>query len=109
MFTDETPQWIVDAATLTVIDANEAAAEMWGYPMDELIGLDVLKFVPVEDQFLVHKAARENQWGDAGIWRCQKKDGTIFHIRIRWHQFMYNDRLCDFVFAQPESDDAVIL
>ena len=94
-----TPQWVVDAHAMRVIDANEAAAEMWGYPLDELIGLDAYKFVPLEDKTLIVDAAVENKWGDAGIWRCQKKDGTIFNARIRWHQFVHEGRLCNFVFA----------
>jgi PAS domain-containing protein len=98
---NDVPQWVVDAATYRVIDANQAAAELWGYPLNELIGLDAYRFVPAEDKPLIVAAADKNQWGDSGVWRCQKKDGSIFKARIFWHQFIYEGRLCNFVFAKP--------
>src|SRR5688572_15706046 len=101
-----TPQWVVDVETMRVMEANEAAALLWRYPMETLIGLDAMKFVPPEDRSLVTKAAEANRWGDAGIWRCQKGDGTIFYARLRWHQFIHRGRLCNFVFAQETREDA---
>jgi PAS domain S-box-containing protein len=97
----EVPQWVVDATTYRVVEANSAASELWGYPLDELIGLDAYRFVPADDKSLIEAAKEANQWGDSGVWRCQKKDGSIFHARIFWHQFSHQGRICNYVFAKP--------
>jgi PAS domain S-box-containing protein len=102
------PQWVVDATTYRVIEANSAAAELWGYPLEGLIGLDAYKFVPVEDKPLIEAAKAANQWGDSGVWRCRKKDGSIFQARIFWHQFEYQGRLCNFVFARSAHEKRVV-
>jgi PAS domain S-box-containing protein len=96
----QVPQWVVDATTYRVVEANSAASELWGYPLDELIGLDAYRFVPADDKPLIQAAREANQWGDSGVWRCQKKDGTTFHAQIFWHQFSHQGRICNYVFAK---------
>lgn len=101
------PLWIVDAETMRVVDANPEAVELWGYPKQELIGLDALHFVPPEDAKFIHEAMAQNRWGDSGVWRCQRKDGSLFYAKLFWHQAKREGRVCNFVFAEKPGEEEI--
>ena len=71
-------------------DANPAAARMFGYPTEQLIGTSVVQLVPSEDRDrLAHMLSDYARTGEARMtgrgpreWRAQKRDGSVFPIEV---------------------------
>ncbi|MFO7981880.1 MAG: ATP-binding protein [Desulfuromonadales bacterium] len=67
-----------------IISANKAASEMYGYPIDELVGLNITHLVPPgkEEHFLAQlRNVMSGEWSHMRVKR-QKKDGTIIRIDL---------------------------
>lgn len=71
-------------------DANPAAARMFGYPTEQLIGTSVVQLVPSEDQDrLAQMLSDYARTGEAKMtgrgpreWRAQKRDGSVFPVEV---------------------------
>src|SRR3989442_6444526 len=73
------PVLLYDAATLELLDVNEAAIQQYGYSHDEFTGLTVNEIRPAGDvPALLEPAARPLQ-PFVGVRRHRKKDGSVFH------------------------------
>jgi len=93
------PQWHSDAKTSLILDANEAAARLWGYKREEFLGLPATALLCPEELPKQRRIQKANRWGETGPWKCRRKDGSVFYILLRWHQMTIDGRLCDFCFV----------
>jgi PAS domain S-box-containing protein len=77
--------WKYDTTTLQMLEANQAALELYGYNEDAFLKLTLLDIRPQEDhqEFLEEientRAGRPNQ---QRIFRHLKKDGSIFWVQV---------------------------
>ena len=78
------PMWAADAATLTIRDANAAAAQLMGWSRDELVGRALESFRPVEDigRWRLAVAAIGDHPTHLGQWRYITRDGSLRDIEV---------------------------
>jgi PAS domain S-box-containing protein len=88
------PLWMIAKDDLSIIAANEAAANLYGYTKDELLNMSVTALRPVEDLELQHEHYRvaASDLIDTGIVRHIKKDGSIILVQITAHDIVFNGR-----------------
>jgi len=72
------PHWRVDMRTLLIVEANDAAAAMFGYRPDELVGRSIRELVAPEEIARMEQIVQENLRGDGGVWKLRRKDGSFF-------------------------------
>jgi len=77
-----------------IVDANVAAAEMHGYTLDELLGMNLMKHLDSigEDQEVIdhHRRILAGEWIQAER-SHRKKDGTVFPVAISAGLLEYMD------------------
>lgn len=78
------PMWVFDSRTLSILEANEAAASHLGYSRDELREMRITEFRPAEDvsQLESYRQDRPPGLKDAGEWRHATKDGRTVDVEI---------------------------
>lgn len=75
--------WVFDKTTLKILAANEAAVLLYGYSAEEFRGLSLMDVRPAEDVPAFLEARQEGGAPrHAGVWRHQRKDGSIFYVDI---------------------------
>jgi len=92
------PQWVSDASSTAIVDANDAALRLWRYRRDEFIGRPATDLLCEEEVPRSERLRQINQWGETGPWRCKRGDGSEFFMSVRWQQVVHNGLLCNFVF-----------
>jgi PAS domain S-box-containing protein len=94
---------IVDTETLQVVIANEAAAQLLGYPAAELEERSLLAFVPAEDIAAVQQAAEGPPPEGETRWRCLRKDGSLVYVKLKYRDTIFRGRPARFVVATESS------
>ena len=75
-----------------ILDANQALADLFGYELSEIIGMDVLNLAAPESLELIRKnflAGYENSYEAMG----RRKDGTVFVGEIKARSMPYHGRI----------------
>ncbi len=87
---------IHDIATDVVVDANDAACEMHGYPRREFIGLHPVEFMLPESHtlYMEHTLKVEGVRAFEALAVHVRKDGTPFHVEASRSMIRYRGRLC---------------
>jgi PAS domain S-box-containing protein len=82
---------LVDADSLRLIDANQAAAKMYGYPRDELLGLTALDLSTEPDGT---RASIQHDEGTLSVpLRIhRRKDGSTFPVEINANRLVLDGR-----------------
>jgi PAS domain-containing protein len=93
------PQWLSDATSNVIVEANEAALQVWRYPREQFVGLPATALLCEEEVPKSERIRHTNLWGETGPWRCRRGDGSECYMRVRWQQIDYKGRLCNYVFA----------
>lgn len=101
------PVWVYDLETLAFLAVNDAAVRHYGYSREEFLQLTLKDIRPPEDIPLL----LENlSLPEAGLhlskiwWRHRKKDGTIIHVEITCHSFVFEGRPAEIVLADDVTD-----
>jgi PAS domain S-box-containing protein len=89
-----TPRWVVDLKTRVVLECNAAAAEMWGYTPEEMIGMPAERLVHPDELERARAVRNEHISGDAGTWKCVRKDGSIFFLHSAVRRGVHEGKLC---------------
>ncbi len=77
--------WVVDAATLTVLAVNDAAARHSGYTRAEIVGLTATALCPPEDIAMVLAIPSEPaDQTRALMGRLRRKDGGFLEVHQTW-------------------------
>ncbi len=84
--------WVFDAASRSILEANKAAAKLYGYATDELQGMPLRELQPVEDvdRFLAQR--RDTQKNAPEVWRHRTKSGLAIDVEIAVHDIEYDGR-----------------
>jgi PAS domain S-box-containing protein len=95
------PVWIFDSTTLAFLAVNESAVRVYGYSMDEFLGMTIERIRPVDSlpAFNRHLSTLSPSVPYSGIWRHQKKDGTPMIVDIFSHGIHYNGHAAHLVVA----------
>ena len=73
----------------TIITANQVLADMLGYSIRELTGMNMLKFVASHDRARLIEMLRNRRAG-TNLFKCIRKDGTVFPIEAQSRAIRYN-------------------
>jgi len=84
MFTNNPqPMFVFDVKTLSLLEANNAAFEQYGYTREEFLTLNLKDISPVEDRTNEVKAIESQpQYHSSGNWWHLKKSGDVMHVEI---------------------------
>ena len=95
------PMWIYDLETLTFLDVNDAAVQIYGYSEEEFLSMTIRNIRPPEDiPALLENIAKVTKGLDiAGTWRHIKKDGTLIHVEIISHTLTFMGKRAEMVLA----------
>ena len=87
------PMWIIAKSTLDILNVNQAAIDHYGYTLSEFLTMNSRDIRPEEDRdkYLQHVSDDANlQSNNRGIWRHQKKDGTIIMVDVTADNLIYH-------------------
>jgi PAS domain S-box-containing protein len=95
------PLWVYDVETLAFLAVNEAAILHYGYSEEEFLAKTIEDIRPPEDlealeqDLAVHRTGLRN----AGVWRHQKKDGSIIFVEVTSHVLNFAGRPAKLILA----------
>ncbi|HAJ62880.1 MAG TPA: hypothetical protein DCP31_29655 [Cyanobacteria bacterium UBA8543] len=100
------PMWIYDLETLSFLSVNDAAISHYGYSRSEFLAMTIKDIRPPEEVPILLKALSELVPGinNFGIWKHQKKDGTLIDVEITNHDFLVEGRPARLVLANDITD-----
>src|ERR1051325_685370 len=95
------PLWIFHAATLRILEANPAAANIYGYSREELLSKTVLEMLPREEVDAFLEALREPPKGMSriGVWRQQSREGKLMDVELIWASLRIEEQPCRLMLA----------
>ena len=91
VLSEEVVEGLVLSENGRIIDANRSLTEMFGYSLDELVGIDASDLTPpYYREMVTRRILREDTsyYESRGL----KKDGTVFPIKIRPRHLPYSGR-----------------
>ncbi|MEK6280731.1 MAG: ATP-binding protein [Acidobacteriota bacterium] len=88
------PMWVYDLEVLTFLAVNDAAVRHYGYSSNEFLGMTIKDIRPAEDvpAMLDNISNRPAGLREAGVWRHQKKDGTLMDVEITSYPLSFAGR-----------------
>ena len=100
------PMWVYDLETLSFLAVNEAVVRRYGYSSEEFLNMTIKDIRPPEDvpALLENVAKVSTQPSDSGIWRHQKKDGTIIDVEITSYPLSFAGRRAELVLANDVTE-----
>ncbi|MEI9955885.1 MAG: PAS domain-containing protein [Ferruginibacter sp.] len=97
------PSWIIEKDGIAILDANDAALELYGYTREEFLALNVMQLRPQEEyiKYQQHSATMQEApvEGNIGMWRHIKKDGSPVDVELRAHSIVFNKLPCRMIMA----------
>ena len=95
------PAWVYDAETLAFLAVNDAALRIYGYSLDEFLGMTIRDIRPASDlpalaTFLANISPAH---ASAGAWTHRKKDGSEITVEVFSHDIPYSERRARLVVA----------
>jgi PAS domain S-box-containing protein len=91
VLSEEVVEGLVLSENGRIIDANRTLAEMFGYELDELVGLDASDLTAPDYREMVQRRIQQEDTSHYES-RGLKKDGTVFPIEIRPRHLPYSGR-----------------
>ena len=91
MLSEEVVEGLVLSENGRIIDANRSLAEMFGYELEELVGIDASDLTPPDYREMVRRRILQEDTSHYESWGL-KKDGTVFPIEIRPRHLPYSGR-----------------
>src|SRR6185503_5989049 len=95
------PMYLCDERTLAFLAVNQSAVDHYGYSRDEFLQMTARDIRPGADlpHFVAYLAANKGDRRAAGVWKHQKKDGTIIDVNVNWHRLDFAGRPAYLVMA----------
>ncbi len=94
------PMWVYDLETLAFLAVNQAAIHHYGYSIAEFLAMTIADIRPPEDiPAMQQEVANLDVQGYviSGLWRHQKKDGTIIDVEVTSNALTFLGRRARFV------------
>ncbi|MFH5886379.1 PAS domain S-box protein [Halalkalibaculum sp. DA3122] len=79
------PMWIYDPGDYSIKEVNQAMIDVYGYSREEMLSFTLFDLRPGEEVPKLKKYLSQinnEQVGDEGIWRHQKKSGEFVYARV---------------------------
>src|SRR5258708_25328540 len=93
-----------DPEAMRILDVNDAAASLYGYPAAEFRDLTIPAIHPFESkEILADRVPNLRVSFRAGPWRHRKKDGTVFDVGSSSHEVVFKGRPARVVMTQDPS------
>jgi PAS domain S-box-containing protein len=88
------PMWMISKDDLSIIAANKAATRHYGYTIDEFLQMNARDLRIEEDWSAMVDSFNKNtsDSGDQGIFKHQRKDGSIINVQIITQDIVFNGR-----------------
>ena len=101
------PMWVYDIDTLRFITVNDAAVRHYGYSRAEFLEMTIEQIrrredVPALRQHLAE--VRAGRLDQAGVWRHQKKDGSLIDVEIVRYTLRFEGKAAALVLAQDVTE-----
>ncbi|WP_084454502.1 PAS domain S-box protein [Algoriphagus terrigena] len=97
------PMWIYDLESFRFLAVNKEAVRHYGYSEEEFLSMTIKDIRPREDipkvEEAVRKARNRSELYNEGLFRHQKRDGTIIYSQIRSNLIDYQGRKAGIVSA----------
>src|SRR5690606_35935378 len=96
------PMWVYDANSLQFLAFNDAAVTHYGYSRDEFLLMPLSDIRPPEDSFRLSRyvaSLSPHNIAAGGIWKHQKRDGSLIDVEISSHGLNFNNRPARLVLA----------
>lgn len=111
---NESAMWVFDVATLAFLEVNESAVDLYGYPRNVFLNMNISDIRCREDvDALKHYVlSNANEKRKAGTWQHIKADGTTIWVDIVSFPVLYEGRKAKLVTARnitvvTEQDDKI--
>jgi PAS domain S-box-containing protein len=103
------PMMILDTQTLGFLTVNDAAVDQYGYSREEFLALTALDIRPQEEIEAATKRIHERRPGldRVGVWKHQKKDGTVIDVEITVHDMEFDGHSARLVMCTDVTDRVV--
>ncbi|MBB5208449.1 diguanylate cyclase domain-containing protein [Chiayiivirga flava] len=99
------PIWIVEAASLAILDANDAAVRHAARPRAALLRMRLPELLPDEDEADLRAALAAGRDADgARVWRQRDGEGRLLHVCISAHPIAYRRGAATMVIARDVTD-----
>jgi PAS domain S-box-containing protein len=97
--------WVYDVDSLQILDANDAALELYGYSYSEFTCLSLREIRPAEDVPKFLELTRELPHFDrTGPWRHRKHDGTVMQVLITSHAITFGPHSARLVLVEDPDE-----
>jgi two-component system cell cycle sensor histidine kinase/response regulator CckA len=95
------PMWVYDLETLRFLTVNEAAIHHYGYTREEFLSLSIADIRPQEDVplLLEQVSTISGKLNKSGVWRHQRKDGSLIDVEVVSHELIFAGRRAELVLA----------
>ena len=95
------PMWVFDVETLRFLDVNEMAIAKYGYSRDEFLAMTIKDIRPAGDVPALLETVAAFKGGPelSGIWRHQKKDGSVIAVDVSSQELVLEGRRARAVLA----------
>ena len=95
------PMWVYALESLAFLEVNDAAIHQYGYSRDEFLSMTIKDIRPAEDipDLLENISRITDGLDEAGVWRHQKKDGTLIEVEIISHVLLWTGKQAELVLA----------
>jgi PAS domain S-box-containing protein len=96
------PLLVYDADTLQYLDVNASAIATYGYTRDEFLKMTLMDLRPSSEVARLRTLLDDEnavQDGAMGVWRHQRKNGTVFDVEITGRNIIYNGRRARLILA----------
>jgi PAS domain S-box-containing protein len=103
------PMWMLSLPQRRFIDVNPAAVEFYGYSKEEFLNMKAKDIRPKEDvpEFESRLSIYRSGINNAGIWRHQKKNGSIVKVSIITHDVIYEGQHAKLVLATDVTEKII--
>jgi len=87
------PMFVFDLDTLSILEANNSALDLYGYTREEFLALTLKDISPVEETTVVEKTpSTQSNLHNSGNWWHLKKNGEIMDVEITSHLIDFTGR-----------------
>ncbi|HKR06043.1 MAG TPA: PAS domain-containing protein [Bacteroidia bacterium] len=90
------PHLIIDAKTLVIVDANQAAVAAYGYTKEEFLKMDLFRLIPKSQLSELKKNTdvEKNQIINFNLPAHKKKNGELMLVQINAEPVSFNEMDC---------------
>lgn len=90
------PKWIIDFEESCFQVVNEAAVKHYGYSREEFLSMTAVNIRPESEKkkFLDYRKTFPVKDPHIGVWKHQKKDGTVIDVELTVENILYNGKNC---------------